>query len=148
MANLAKKFNNEYFSNEGVQQMEYFKVNNNQENYKNSTNYDMNLIEENTIDIPNRKQENKNLVIEKNMDNKCKQATKDFSCEELIEKVLSCDKCRKMILSRLNIKEKSISEIFNHLLKGTNKEVIILILIGLIIIILLDLFIRIGRSLD
>ncbi len=37
---------------------------------------------------------------------------------------------------------------FNNLFRGTNKEIIILILIGLIIIILLDLFLRIGNSLN
>ena len=136
MANLAKRFNYEHFSNNGNQQIEHFKVNNNQENYLSNSNYNNNLIESNnTQNIINRPKKevnnnlvNNNLVEEKNIEeNKCRQATKEFSCVELVDKVLSCDKCRQMILYRLNINNTSISDLLNNFLKGTNKEVIIAI---------------------
>ena len=61
-------------------------------------------------------------------------------CKELINKVLSCPTCRKMIEDKLNNKNH-----FSNFFNGEIREVLILILIGLIIMILIDLFIRISK---
>ena len=172
MANLAKRFNKEYFPKNTHQQMEYFKVN---DSIQGNDIYDSNhgnVIQKQNIQQVSSKNLNTNLVMQKEKSNKvntpvveinhpivpCNQnkpsklikqnSNKKYSCTELVDKVLSCSKCKNMILQRLNINNTSISDYFNNLFRGTNKEIIILILIGLIIIILLDLFLRIGRSLN
>ena len=65
----------------------------------------------------------------------------DMDCEELISKVLSCPKCRKLITEKLQINKNP----FHNLLNGEVREILILILIGLIVMILIDLFIRISK---
>ena len=64
----------------------------------------------------------------------------ELSCEELINKVLSCEKCKKMLIKKL------LSEnlVIPNLNSNETKEIMILILMGLIIIIIIDLFIRIS----
>ena len=79
----------------------------------------------------------------KEKDNKEKD-NKDYN--ELVNKVLSCPKCRKLIMIKLGIRNKNRVNIVNQYLTDDNKELIILILIGLIIMVLLDIFIRISRS--
>ena len=64
----------------------------------------------------------------------------DLSCEELINKVLSCEKCKKMLIKKLL----SDNLVIPNLNSNETKEIMILILIGLIIIIIIDLFIRIS----
>ena len=169
MANLAERFNKEYFSNNAHQQIEHFKVNDDiQENeiYGNDINNSNhgNIIQKPNVEpvsqiknIPT-KILNTNVIVQKNshnFDNKVVVKKEDqglivkkYSCVELVNKVLSCDKCRNMILQRLNVNNTSLTDTIHNFFKGTNKEIIILILIGLIIIILLDLFLRIGRSLN
>ena len=70
------------------------------------------------------------------------------SCTELVNKVLSCPICKKMVLDKLNLGNFPINFNFDSLLNGNNKELLILLLIGLIIIILLDLFLKISKSLN
>tara|TARA_A100001015_G_C14584695_1_gene554253 strand:- start:251 stop:622 length:372 start_codon:yes stop_codon:yes gene_type:complete len=64
----------------------------------------------------------------------------ELSCDELINKVLSCEKCKKVLIKKL------LSEnlVIPNLNSNETKEIMILILIGLIIIIIIDLFIRIS----
>lgn len=64
----------------------------------------------------------------------------DLSCEELINKVLSCQKCKNMLIKRLLTDNLVIPNVNSN----ETKEILILILIGLIIIIIIDLFIRIS----
>jgi|TARA_Y200000002_G_C22683199_1_gene664938 hypothetical protein len=64
----------------------------------------------------------------------------DLSCEELINKVLSCKKCKNMLIKRLLTDNLVIPNVNSN----ETKEILILILIGLIIIIIIDLFIRIS----
>ena len=63
-------------------------------------------------------------------------------------KVLSCDKCTSIIRKRLGLDYNISLDIFSNLFKNTNKEIIILTLIGLIIIIMLDLLIKVNNSLN
>ena len=64
----------------------------------------------------------------------------ELTCEELINKVLSCEKCKKMLIKKLL----SDNLVIPNLNSNETKEIMILILIGLIIIIIIDLFIRIS----
>jgi len=64
----------------------------------------------------------------------------DLSCEELINKVLSCQKCKNMLIKRLLTDNLVIPNVNSN----ETKEILILILIGLIVIIIIDLFIRIS----
>ncbi len=66
--------------------------------------------------------------------------SKKEECEELIKKVLSCDICRKMLEKKLNLDKNP----FLNLINNEIREILILILIGLIIMIIIDLFIRIS----
>ena len=66
--------------------------------------------------------------------------SKTEECEELIKKVLSCDICRKMLEKKLNLDKNP----FLNLINNEIREILILILIGLIIMIIIDLFIRIS----
>ena len=168
MANLAKRFNKEYFSNNISPQIEHFNLNENIEGRNEFDSNFGNVNNESKIDTK-PKLENvpkktfntnqvpvkpgylqKEIVNEKNPEKvvETKYVERKYSCEELVNKVLSCNECKNMLLNRLNINNYSISDSINNLFSGTNKEIIILILIGLIIIILLDLFLRIGNSLN
>lgn len=66
--------------------------------------------------------------------------SKTEECEELIKKVLSCDICRKMLEKKLNLDKNP----FLNMINNEIREILILILIGLIIMIIIDLFIRIS----
>ena len=66
-----------------------------------------------------------------------------LSCSELIDKVLNCSKCRKMLEKRLG----RGNSIVNSILSDKNKELFLIILSGIFIIIVLDLFVRIGSNL-
>lgn len=70
----------------------------------------------------------------------------NLDCEELVEKVLNCTKCKRLIMEKLNI-DKSVNSInpLNNLMNNELKEIMILILIGLIVMIFIDLFIRISK---
>ena len=65
---------------------------------------------------------------------------KKKECKDLVSKVLSCPTCRKLIEEKLNNKNP-----LHNLINGEIREILILILIGLIIMILIDLFIRISK---
>jgi|SaaInlStandDraft_5_1057022.scaffolds.fasta_scaffold02730_5 hypothetical protein len=64
---------------------------------------------------------------------------KDKECKDLVNKVLSCPTCRKLIENKLN------KNPLQNFINGEVREILILILIGLIIMILIDLFIRISK---
>lgn len=160
MSSLAKRFNTEYFSNNSDLNTNYYRINSN--NFNDTKEYfnqnsDIKKAVDDNIKTSSEKviSVNNNLVpsnVEvKKKDNKHKEDKKikldNFSCNELIDKVLSCDRCRKIIKKRLGVEYFSL-DIFSNLFKNTNKEIIILILIGLIIIIMLDLFIKISNSLN
>lgn len=66
------------------------------------------------------------------------------NCNELVQKVLECPICKKMLMEKLNLKNESNLN-FNLFENNDLKEITILILIGLIIIILLDLFIKLAK---
>ena len=147
MSNLAKRFNKEYFSNNNDINDNYYRINKNHldnqykpliENFDSSE-------EKPKINIPvNSNFTAKKVEVEKET---CPENEK--SCEKLVEKVLSCSKCKNLIIKKLNLKSKMPLEInFDSLLKGNNRELIILILIGLIIIIVLDLFLKLSKSLN
>jgi len=150
MANLAKRFNREYFSNNNNQK-EHFQINNN------NVQKDDLYVDSKYSTVPEEKLDsdyanNKNMVLQhsvtKNIPNRKSIETNVNSCSKLVNKVLSCSKCRNMIRQRLSINNSLIPNSVNDLFKGNNKEIIILILIGLIIIILLDLFLRVGNSVN
>lgn len=156
MANLAKRFNREHFSNN---QIEYFDLNNDiKGNDSSNSNYgDINnqpKVNTEKIQEVTKIQEAKKIEETPVPEIKTKEVIREkvverkYSCEELVNKVLSCEECRQLLGQRLNFNNFSIQDSMNNLFTGTNKEIIILILIGLIIIILLDLFLRIGSSLN
>lgn len=64
------------------------------------------------------------------------------NCEDLVNKVLNCPTCKKLMIEKLNLDNNVINNIFKN---NDLKELTILILIGLIVIILLDLFIKIVK---
>lgn len=70
---------------------------------------------------------------------------KKNNCNELIQKVLECPTCKKILMEKLNLKKNSSNLSFNLFENNDLKEITILILIGLIIIILLDLFIKLAK---
>ena len=78
-------------------------------------------------------------IISSNLNNN----KKTLNCEELVNKVLSCEKCRELVRLRLGIRPNNL---LNKYLTNDNKEIIILVLIGLIVMILIDLFIKISKS--
>ena len=67
--------------------------------------------------------------------------SKRMECNELVSKVLSCPTCRKMIESKLGVNKNPLQSLVNNEMR----EIMILILIGLVIMIIIDLFIRISK---
>tara|TARA_X000000950_G_scaffold223347_1_gene269086 strand:+ start:26 stop:562 length:537 start_codon:yes stop_codon:yes gene_type:complete len=66
----------------------------------------------------------------------------NMSCNELIEKVLNCPTCRLVLESKLNVNN---GFNINALLNNETKEILILILLGLVIIIIIDILLRIVK---
>ena len=66
---------------------------------------------------------------------------KKVECEQLIKKVLSCPTCRRMLEKKLNVNKNPLQNLVNNEMR----EIMILILIGLVIMIIIDLFIRISK---
>jgi len=66
---------------------------------------------------------------------------KKLECEQLVKKVLSCPTCRKMLERKLNVNKNPLQNLVNNEMR----EIMILILIGLVIMIVIDLFIRISQ---
>lgn len=64
---------------------------------------------------------------------------RDMNCHELINKVMSCSTCKMILRDKLKINN-NLS--FNTLINNEVKEILILILIGLVIIITIDILIR------
>lgn len=149
MSNLAKRFNKEYFSNNNDINDNYYRINKNHldNHYKPLIEKFDNSEEKPKINIPVN---SNHLGLKKKIEikeEKCPESEK--LCENLVNKVLSCSKCKNLIIKKLNLKTKLPLELnFDSLLKGNNRELIILILIGLIIIILLDLFLKVSKSLN
>ena len=163
VANLSKRYH-EHFTVNDDNELNSYKIDNNELNELKEENpifvprkdarfnkapdtiYDNNILQESedikTEDIMLTSEEPKEektfkLPIKSVLKN---EENKEKDCKELIEKVLSCPTCRKMIENNLNNKNH-----FNNFFNGEIREVLILILIGLIIMILIDLFIRISK---
>tara|TARA_B100001057_G_C22216893_1_gene706737 strand:- start:9 stop:542 length:534 start_codon:yes stop_codon:yes gene_type:complete len=163
VANLSKRYH-EHFTVNDDNELNSYKIDNNELNELKEENpifvprkdarfnkapdtiYDNNILQESedikTEDIMLTSEEPKEektfkLPIKSVLKN---EENKEKDCKELIEKVLSCPTCRKMIENKLNNKNH-----FNNFFNGEIREVLILILIGLIIMILIDLFIRISK---
>lgn len=149
MSNLAKRFNKEYFSNNSDLNDNYYRINKNHldsqykpliENFDNTNNISKLDIPINTNNLTVKKKEEKK-------EEKCPENEK--LCEKLVQKVLSCEKCKNLIMKKLKLESTIPLELnFSSLLKGNNRELVILVLIGLIIIIILDLFLKLSKSLN
>lgn len=167
VANLSKRYH-EHFTVNNENELNSYKIDNNELNELKQepqlfvprkdarfnkapdTVYDSNILEESedikTEDIMLTSEEPKEKtfklpiksVLKNDEDEKDKKDKKD--CKDLVNKVLSCPTCRKMIEDKLNNKNH-----FSNFFNGEIREVLILILIGLIIMILIDLFIRISK---
>lgn len=66
----------------------------------------------------------------------------DMNCHELIEKVMKCSTCKEILIKKLKINNNFS---FNSIINNEVKEVLILIMIGLVIIIAIDILIRVIR---
>ena len=64
------------------------------------------------------------------------------SCNELINKVISCEKCLKLFKNKLNLH----NNFLDTLLSDNNREIFMVILMGIFTILILDLFVRIGKN--
>ena len=164
IANLSKRYQENFTSND-ENELDTYKINNNvindtdekpvfikredaRFNKAPNTIYDNNILEESedikTEDIMLSSEEPKKdveykLPIKSALKNDDIELNDD-ECKKLVNKVLSSSKCRKMIEQKLNNKNP-----LHHFFNGEIREVLILILIGLIIMILIDLFIRISK---
>ena len=161
MSSLAKRFNNEYFSNYNDLNTNYYKINSNNFNdnehftqddsIKETVKESVSNVSNNIISIDQTKIPSK-IEAPKTEKKGSRQPTEiildDFTCNQLVNKVLSCKKCNSILRKRLGINYNLSLDFFSNIFKSTNKEIIILILIGLIIIIILDLFIKLSISLN
>jgi len=66
-------------------------------------------------------------------------------CELVVEKVLSCPKCRKLIEERLKTKI-NIRQIAKRFMTSEMKDVIIMLLFAIIIVILIDLLSKVKKN--
>jgi len=154
IANISKRYQ-EHFNVNSDNELDKYKINNNdlkhtdnkqvfvprqdaRYNKAPSTVYDNNILDESedikTEDIMLSSEEPSFTIPKKSSLKKKKE------CKDLVSKVLSCPTCRKLIEEKLNNKNP-----LHNLINGEIREILILILIGLIIMILIDLFIRISK---
>ena len=113
-------------------------------NYPNSTIHDTNIFENMNNDLKNdtNTEELNTEDIMLNTEEEPKSILKkSTNCEELVNKILDCPTCRNLVIKKLNL----INNPLNLLQNNEVKEVAILILIGLIVIIILDLFVKIAK---
>ena len=149
MSNLSKRYQENF--NSFDEQLSTYKINDNNNNY--STQIRPKVIEREDARYNNDKSIVFNQEILEKEDNQIEdiqtediilsdqpKKNKKEECEELIEKVLSCDICRKMLEKKLNLDKNPLLNLINNEIR----EILILILIGLIIMIIIDLFIRIS----
>jgi hypothetical protein len=168
VANLSKRYQ-EHFTVNNENELNSYKIDNNEFNQLKQENqifvprkdsrkdarfnkapdtiYDNNILEESediktedimlTSEEPKEEEKTYKLPIQSVLK---KDEIDKKNCKDLVNKVLSCPTCRKMIEDKLNKKNN-----FNNFFNGEIREVLILILIGLIIMILIDLFIRISK---
>ena len=116
----------------------------NKSNYPNSTIHDANIFENMNNDSKNdtNTEELNTEDIMLNTEEEPKSILKkSTNCEELVNKILDCPTCRNLVIKKLNL----INNPLNLLQNNEVKEVAILILIGLIVIIILDLFVKIAK---
>lgn len=116
----------------------------NKSNYPNSTIHDTNIFENMNNDLKNdtNTEELNTEDIMLNTEEEPKSILKkSTNCEELVNKILDCPTCRNLVIKKLNL----INNPLNLLQNNEVKEVAILILIGLIVIIILDLFVKIAK---
>ena len=66
----------------------------------------------------------------------------ELSCHELIERVMKCSTCKEILAKKLKVNNNFS---FNSIINNEVKEVLILIMIGLVIIIAIDILIRVIR---
>ena len=115
--------------------------NDSKSNYPKTTIHDDNIFENMTNECESTEDINTEDIMLKT-EEEPKSILKNYlSNEELVNKVLQCPECRNMIIKKLNL----INNPLNILQNNEIKEVTILILIGLIVIILLDLFFKIAK---
>ena len=115
--------------------------NDNKSNYPKATIHDDNIFENMTNEYESTEDINTEDIMLKT-EEEPKSILKNYlSNEDLVNKVLQCPECRSMIIKKLNL----INNPLNILQNNEIKELTILILIGLIVIILLDLFFKIAK---
>lgn len=150
ISNLSKRYQENF--NSFDDQLSTYKINDNHNNY--STHIKPKVIEREDARYNNDKSIIFNEEILEKADNQTEdiqtediilsseqpKKSKKEECEELIKKVLSCDVCRKMLEKKLNLNKNP----FLNMINNEIREILILILIGLIIMIIIDLFIRIS----
>ena len=113
----------------------------NKSKYQKSTIHDENIFENMTNDNEYTEDINTEDIMLQTEEEPKSILKKTLSNEELVNKVLECPECRSLIIKKLNL----INNPLNLLQNNEIKEITILILIGLIVIILLDLFIKIVK---
>lgn len=113
----------------------------NKSNYPKSTIHDENIFENMTNDNENIEDINTEDIMLQTEEEPKSILKKTLSNEELVNKVLECPECRNLVIKKLNL----INNPLNLLQNNEIKEITILILIGLIVIILLDLFFKIAK---
>ena len=150
MSNLSKRYQENF--NSFDDQLSTYKINDNHNNY--STQIRPKVIVREDARYNNDKSVVFNEKILEKEDNQTEdiqtediilspeqpKKSKKEECEELIKKVLSCDICRKMLEKKLNLDKNP----FLNMINNEIREILILILIGLIIMIIIALFIRIS----
>ena len=149
LSNLSKRYQENF--NSFDDQLSTYKINENQLSYINEKpkieerqdaryNNDKSIVfNEEILEKENNQTEDiqtEDIILSSEQPKKSKKE----ECEELIKKVLSCNICRKMLEKKLNLDKNP----FLNMINNEIREILILILIGLIIMILIDLFIRIS----
>lgn len=111
------------------------KINNNNHHNNNHNNYHQNYhnIEHFSSDI------NKDYDI---IDEEVYEPPKKLNCRDYITHVLQCTKCLNILKKKL-IKKQTKINIIDNFLTDNVKEILIVILIGIFIILILDIFVRI-----
>ena len=160
MTKLAERFNNEFFTNNNDPNLDFYRINDNEtkniiENYANINESQKQTVNNiaNLPDIVNKNRVIKNRKVDENKkqlkeEKKIEPKKKEMTCDDLINKVLSCEKCKDLMIKKLNLNNFLTIDYYGNIFKDKNKEIIILILIGLIIIILLEFFLKITRTLN
>ena len=103
-------------------------------------NLNLNKLEDLSGELIEEEEEEESIHKNSILEPKC---DKNMTCKELIDKILNCKECLNLLKQRYKS-----NNILDSLLTDNNREILMIILMGIFLILILDLFVKIGKNIS